>query len=158
MLAAHFPIVHGADDNFILIHAPSIDQHVCQVSGIEASIKVARYKMTRKPFETKNQERSTSRFWQLWSNCNDAGLSIFPLSAIPIVQGVMLLCSKISISQVYGWCSSLFFSHNSVFSDNSLKIFKISNFSVSIAASNSLARILVDGNYNDKMTNIFGFF
>ena len=62
MLAVHFPIVHGADDNFILIHAPSIDQHVCQVSGIEASIKVARYKMTRKPFETKNQERSTSRF------------------------------------------------------------------------------------------------
>ena len=62
MLAAHFPIVNVADDNFILIHAPSIDQHVCQVSGIEASIEVARYKMTRKPFETKNQERSTSRF------------------------------------------------------------------------------------------------
>ena len=36
---------HGADDNFTLIHAPSLEQHVCQVSGTEASIKVARYKM-----------------------------------------------------------------------------------------------------------------
>ena len=38
---------HGADDNFTPIHAPSMEQHVCQVSGTEASIKVARYKMKK---------------------------------------------------------------------------------------------------------------
>ena len=36
---------HGTDDNFTLVHAPSMDQHVCQVSGTGASIKVARYKI-----------------------------------------------------------------------------------------------------------------
>ena len=46
---------HGADDSFELIRAPSIDQHVCQVSGIESSIKVARISMKHKVHENSSK-------------------------------------------------------------------------------------------------------